>query len=423
MYKKTILKSGLRTITVPMAGTRTVTILITVGTGSRYETREISGISHFLEHLFFKGTRKRTTKLAISEELEKVGAEFNAYTSKEYTGFYAKVPLFHIDTAMDVLSDILFNSLFLRKEIEMERGAIQEEIKMIKDNPPRYVADLLETLLYGDTPMGREITGNTKTVNSISREQICKYFHEQYSALNTIVIVAGAIKKEDAFKKIKKYFDKFDGKNTKNKIAAMEFQKKPEVLIYSKATDQTHISLGVRGYDVNHPDRYALNLLSAILGGGMSSRLFISVRERRGLAYYIFSNAESYTDTGYLATQAGIDSKNLEKAVKIILSEYKKIADKGANVSELKKVKDCVKSRMIMGLESSSAMASFFSEQEILEGKILTPEEKFAKIDKVGIKDIQRVAKDIFRNEKLNLAIVGPLGDNHKKKLERILRF
>jgi len=423
MYEKTILKNGLRIITVPMKGTETATVFVVVGTGSRYETKEINGISHFLEHLFFKGTENRPTALAISEELEKVGAEFNAFTSKEYTGFYVKVPKFHLDIAMDVISDILLNSLFIKKEIEKEKGTIQEEIKMVKDDPPRYVADLFEILLYCDTPIGWEVIGMPETVKKISRRQILDYFKGHYVAKNAVVVLAGAIEKDKALKKIKKYFNGFDGKEKEDKLKFHGAQNKPEILIYPKTTNQTHISMGVRGYEIGHPDYYVLYLLSIILGGGMSSRLFISVRERRGLAYYIFSGAEFYTDTGYFTSQAGIDAKNVEKAISIILSEYKKIAAKGTNKEELKKVKDYVKSRIIMGLESSSAMASFFAEQEILEGKISTPKEKFAKIDAVTVKDIQRVAKDIFKNEKLNLALIGPFKKKNEKRLEKILRF
>ncbi len=423
MYKKTVLKNGLRVITAPMEGTKTATVFVVIGTGSRCETKEINGISHFLEHLFFKGTKNRPSTLAISEELEKVGAEFNAFTSKEYTLFYVKVPSFHLDTAMNVVSDMLFNSLFIPKEIERERGTIQEEIKMVKDDPPRYVADLFEVLLYGDTPAGWEVIGTPKTIQKISRQQIIDYFKSNYVAKNAAVVVAGAIESKNLLKDVKKYFDNFNGKEKKSAMKTIEFQNKPEILIYHKATDQTHISLGVRGYDINHPDRYALYLLSTILGGGMSSRLFISVRERRGLAYYIFSNAEFYTDTGYYTSQAGINIKNVGKTIKLILSEYKKIVAKGVTKEELKKVKDQIKSRTVMSLESSSAMANFFADQEILEGKIFTPEEKFALLDKVKVSDIQRVAKDIFKNEKLNLALIGPFNEKDKEKLEKILKF
>ncbi|MDP3057007.1 MAG: pitrilysin family protein [bacterium] len=423
MYKKTILNNGLRVIIAPMEGTKTATVLVMVGTGSKYEDKKISGISHFLEHLFFKGTEKRPTTLAISEDLEKIGAEYNAFTGKEYTGFYAKAAAFHLDKAMDVISDILLRAIFLKEEMEREKGVILEEIKMIKDDPPRYVSDLFEVLLYGDTPAGRDIAGTPESVSGINREQIIEYFQNQYVAKNITIVVAGAVEGEEALRKVENYFNKFDGRSSKVKEQTKEFQKNPEILIYPKKTEQTHISLGARGYALGHPDHYALRLLAAILGGGMSSRLWTSVRERQGLAYYVFSSAESYTDSGYFTTQAGIDAKNLEKVIEIILGEYKKIAEQGTSGDELQKVKDYIKGRMIMNLESSSSMASFFADQEILEGKILTPEEKMAKIDEVTIKDIQKVAADIFKNNKLNLALIGPFKEKDKKSLEKIFKL
>ncbi|MBU3965673.1 insulinase family protein [Patescibacteria group bacterium] len=423
MHQKTILKNGLRVIIAPMAGTKTATVLVMVGTGGKYETRETSGISHFLEHLFFKGTKKRQTTSKIAESLEILGADYDAFTSKEYTGFYAKTANFNFDKSAEIISDILINSLFFKEEIERERGVILEEIKMIKDDPPRYIGDLFEILLYGDTPAGWDFGGTPETVGSIAREQILKYFKSQYVSKNIVISVAGAVNETDVLREVKKYFGDFNGRDFKRKDPVKEKQEKPQVLLYNKKTDQTHISLGVRAYSMAHADRHVLALLGIILGGGMSSRLFTSVRGDLGLAYYIYSSSDLYTDCGYFTTQAGIDAKNVEKTVGIILSEYKKIAEKGPAAAELQKVKDYIKGRMIMSLESSSAMASFFAGQEILEGKILTPEEKMAKIDAVSVDDIQRVAKDIFKNEKLNLAVVGPLKKKDEERLGKILRL
>ncbi len=423
MYKKTILDNGLRVIVAPMEGTKTATVLVMVGTGGKYETRKTSGISHFLEHLFFKGTKKRQTTMKITESLEILGADYDAFTSKEYTGFYAKTASFNFDKSAEIISDILINSLFSKEEIERERGVILEEIKMIKDDPPRYVGDLFEILLYGDTPAGWDIGGTTETVGSITRKQILKYFKSQYVAKNIVICVAGAVNETDVLREIKKYFGDFNGRDFKRKELVKEKQEKPQVLLYNKKTDQTHISLGVRAYNMVHADRHVLALLGVILGGGMSSRLFTSVRGNLGLAYYIYSSSDMYTDSGYFTTQAGIDANNLEKAVSIILGEYKKIAEQGVLEAELQKVKDYIKGRMIMSLESSSAMASFFADQEILENKILTPEEKMAKIDAVTVDDIQTVARDIFKNEKLNLALIGPVGKKDKERMENILRL
>lgn len=422
MYQKNTLKNGLRVITAPVEGTKTATILVMVGTGGKYETKEISGISHFLEHLFFKGTERRPMRRIIAEDLEKIGSDYNAFTSKEYTGFYAKAAAFHLDKSMDIISDILLNPLFPKKEIDRERGVILEEIKMIKDDPPRYIGDLFEILLYGDTPAGWDFGGNPESIAKITREQIVSYFRSQYVAKNIVISVAGAIDSADVLKKLEKYFGGFDGGDSKEKERVAELQEKPGVLVYPKMTDQTHISLGVRAYNMRHSDRYALSLLGIILGGGMSSRLSTSIIDRRGLAYYAFSGADLYTDSGYLTTQAGVDAKNLEKTIGLILGEYKKIARSGVSEEELKKVKDYIKGRTVMSLESSSSVASFFADQEILAGKILTPEEKISRIDAVKTDDIRRVAKDIFKNEKLNLAVIGPIDKKHEERLNKILK-
>lgn len=423
MYKKIVLDNGLRVIIAPTEGTKTATVLVMVGTGGKYETRRTSGISHFLEHLFFKGTEKRQTTSKIAESLEILGADYDAFTSKEYTGFYAKTAGFNFGKSVEIISDILINSLFSKEEIERERGVILEEIKMIKDDPPRYIGDLFEILLYGDAPAGWDVGGTPETVKKITREQILKYFRSQYVAKNIVISVAGAVNEAEVLREVKKYFGDFNGRDFKRKDPVKEKQKKPQVLLYDKKTDQTHISLGVRAYSMNHEDRHVLTLLGVILGGGLSSRLFTSVRANLGLAYYIYSSADMYTDSGYFTTQAGIDSKNVEKVIKIILSEYKKIADQGTSEQELRKVKDYLKGRMIMGMESSSATASFYANQEILKGKIITPEERLAGIEAVKAEDIIRVARDIFKNEKLNLALIGPVKKKDEEGFKKILNI
>jgi len=423
MHKKIVLDNGLRVIIAPMEGTKTAAVLAMVGTGGKYETRRLSGISHFLEHLFFKGTKKRPTTMKIAESLENLGAEYDAFTSKEYTGFYAKTASFNFDKSVEIISDILMNSLFSQEEIERERGVILEEIKMIKDDPPRYIGDLFEELLYGDTPAGWDLGGTPETVKNIRRDQILKYFHSQYVAKNIVISVAGAVNEAEVLKEIKKYFGDFNGRDFKRKNPVREKQAKSQILLYNKKTDQTHISLGVRAYNMNHKDRYALTLLGIIMGGGMSSRLFTSVRADLGLAYYIYSSSDLHTDSGYFTTQAGIDAGNAEKVIKIILAEYKKIAKEVICESELKKVKDYIKGRTIMGMESSSSVASFYANQEILKGEIITLEEKLAGIDAVQIGDIGRVAADIFKNEKLNLALIGPVKARDKGRLEKILKL
>ena len=423
MYKKTIIENGLRVITIPMQNSNSVTVLILVGTGSKYETKEINGISHFLEHMFFKGTKKRPNTLKISETLDEVGGEYNAFTSKEITGYWAKVDKKHQDVALDWISDIFLNSKFDEKEMQREKGVIIEEVNMYLDTPAAYVGELWENLLYGDQPAGWRVIGEKENILSFDRQKVVDYFKSHYSPSNTIVCVAGAIDSEKIESKIKDYFKNVVAVTPGSKIKVKEQQKTPNVLIHNKKTDQTHFCLGTRAFDLFSSKKYALTLLSIILGGNMSSRLFIKVRERNGLAYSIHTSVDSSTDTGYLVTQAGIDHKNLEKAVKLILKEYKDLKDKKITSKELQKAKDYLKGVMSLSLDSSDSQASFYAVQELLEKSILTPEEKFKKIDQVSVDDIKKVAEDIFSEDKLNLALIGPFEQKDSERLKQLLKL
>ncbi len=423
MYKKITLKNGLRLITVPMKSSNSVTVLILVGTGSKYETKDINGISHFLEHMFFKGTKKRPTTLKIAETLDRVGGEYNAFTSKEVTGFWAKVDKKHLDIALDWISDMFLNSKFEEKEIEREKGVIIEEVNMYLDTPMAYIGELWENLLYGDTPAGWRVIGEKENILSFNRRRIVDYYKNHYSSENTIVCVAGGIDKTEIEEKIHKYFKNIKKRKSGSKLKVKEEQEEPEVLIHNKKTDQTHFCLGVRAYDLFHPKKYALALLSIILGGNMSSRLFISVRERNGLAYSIHTSVDNSTDAGYLVTQAGIDHKNLEKSVELILKEYQSLKNKKITSGELQKAKDYLKGTMSLSLDSSDSQASFYVAQELLEKEIMTAEEKFKKIDAVSAEDIKKVAENIFLPEKLNMAVLGPFEEKDSDKLKQLLKL
>jgi len=420
-YKKTTLKNGLRIITVPAKNTKTAAVLVLVGTGSKYETKDINGISHFLEHMFFKGTKKSPNTIKLIEPLDKIGGVYNAFTGQEYTGYWAKVDASHLDLILDWVSDIYLNSKFEQKEIDLEKGTILQELNMYLDAPMRYVSDLWTDLLYGDQPAGWQVIGTENVIKSVKRNDFVKYLQNHYSSKNTVIAVAGNINQKETINKIKKYFQPINNLKVKDKLLVKESQNKPKSLIYYKDTDQTHLILGVRAYNTFHPDKYALGLLGVILGGNMSSRMWISVRERQGLAYYVRTGAETDTDTGFLATSAGVDNKKVEKAILTILSEYKRISQKKINASELKKAKDYIKGTSLINMEASDEQASFYASQELLTGKILTLEEKFSKIDKVTVNDIQRVAKDIFRPEKLNLALIGPFKD--KNRFNKLLKI
>ncbi|MEK7061638.1 MAG: pitrilysin family protein [Patescibacteria group bacterium] len=421
MFQKTTLKSGLRLITVPSKNANSVTVLILVGTGSKHETKEINGISHFLEHMFFKGTKKRPNTLEIAETLDMVGGEYNAFTSKEITGFWAKVDKRHLDVALDWISDMFLNSKFDQKEMQKEKGVIIEEMNMYLDTPTAYVSELFEKLLYGDQPAGWRIIGEKENILSFNRQKVLDYYKNHYSSSNIVVCVSGNIDSKNVKNKVQEYFKNIEIRDAQEKIKTKEEQQKPETMLHFKKTDQTHFCLGVRAYDLFHPQRNALSLLSIILGGNMSSRLFIKVRERQGLAYYIHTSVDATSDTGYLVTQAGIDHKNLEKSVRLILEEYKDLKNRTITVKELQKAKDYLKGISALSLESSDSQASFYASQELLEGKILTLEEKFKNIDKVSIYDIKKVAEDIFLSKNLNLAVIGPFKE--KEKLQHLLKI
>ncbi|MFH1575519.1 MAG: pitrilysin family protein [Candidatus Nealsonbacteria bacterium] len=421
MFKKTTLKNGLRIITVPQKSTQAVTVLVLVGAGSKYETKETSGISHFLEHMFFKGTKKKPDKITIAETLDKVGGIYNAFTGEECTGYFAKVASIHFGLALDWVSDIYLNSLLPEQELAKEKGVITEEINMVYDNPMAYVSILWSKLLYGDQPAGWDIAGTKESVGNMNRDKLVNYMASHYVAENTVVCVAGNIKETLAINEVKKSFAGM--KNTKpgEKENVRERQTRPEALLHFKETDQTHICLGVRGYNVFHPQRYVQDILSVILGGMMSSRLFMEVREKLGLAYYVKTDTEANSDTGFLVTRAGVDNKNVEKAISTILKEYRKISREKIADGELRKAKDYIKGKMALVLEGSDDLASFYGAQTLLEKKILTPNEIYVKIDKISSRDIMKLAQDIFQEKNLNLALVGPFKD--KSIFEKILKL
>ncbi|MFH1427269.1 MAG: pitrilysin family protein [Patescibacteria group bacterium] len=418
MYKLKLLRNGIKLITIPMRGTKTATILLMVRTGSKYENKKNNGISHFLEHMFFKGTKKRPNTLALAGELDSVGGEYNAFTGKEYTGYFVKVDCSKIKLAADIVSDMLLNSKFEQKEIDRERGVIVEEINMYHDNPLMYIEDIFENCLYGNTPAGWDTIGRADNILKFKRADFLKYFNSQYGAQNTIICLAGNIK-NGTEKIISQYFNKLAKSKIKDKIAVKEKQIKPKIKIHYKKTDQASLSLGVRTFPHNDPDEVILKIIAIILGGSMSSRLFIKLRERYGLAYYVKTQAEFYTDSGYLTTQVGVPINKIEQAIKIILSEYSNMSKIKIKDSELLKNIELIKGRLSLQLEPSDSIASWYGRQLILKEKILTPEEFYKKISKIKAEDIRRVANRVFVNKGLNLAVIGPFRD--KSRFERIL--
>jgi len=398
-----------------------VTVLVLVKTGSKYETKEINGISHFLEHMYFKGTKKRPSTLAIAETLDKIGGIYNAFTSEEYTGYYAKTDSTQFGIALDWVSDIFLNSTLPSNEIEKEKGVITEEINMRLDHPMTYVHVLWSKLLYGDQPAGWDIIGTKQNISNTTRKNLVDYMNKQYISSNTIVCVAGNIKSDLAIKQVKKYFSRINKGDPIKKQPVIEKQLESDLILQTRKTDQTHLCLGVRAHNLFHTQRYAQKLLAIVLGGMMSSRLFVKIREKLGAAYYISTVSDAGPDTGCLFTQIGVDNKKVEKVILSVLKEYKRISKEKIPASELKKAKDYIKGKATLLLESSDAQASFFANQELLEGKILNLKEIFKEIDKVSSEDILKVAKDIFQSQKLNLALIGPF--KNRDKFKKILKL
>lgn len=423
MVKKTTLANGLRLVAVPVKNSKSVTVLVLVGTGSKYETKDINGISHFLEHMFFKGTKKRPTTLKISETLDMIGGQYNAFTSKEVTGFWAKVDKRHQSVALDWISDMFLHSTFSAEEIEREKGVVIEELNMYLDTPTSYVSELFDQLLYGDQPAGWRIVGEKENILGYNQKKLLDYYRSHYATNNTVICIAGDINAKKMAQDVKYYFGKAAMGDSMPKIPTSQVQVKPQVLVHYKKTDQTHFCLGVRAYDITDPRRYALSILSTVLGGNMSSRLFISVRERNGLGYYVHTSVDSTSDTGYLVTQAGIKNSSLAQAVGLVLAEYTNIKEKGITQKELKKAKDYLRGTMALSLDSTDAQASFYATQEVMQEQMLTPEQKMEMIDKVSLGDIKKVAKEIFSDNRLNLSIIGPLEQGDIKQYESLLKL
>ena len=418
-FTKHVLKNGLRIVLAPMQDIQTATAMILVEAGSKYENKSNNGISHFLEHMMFKGTKNRPSTKIISEELDQVGGDYNAFTSKEQTGYWVKVPTQHFEMALDVVSDLYLNPLLEEKEIEKERGVILQEMAMYRDTPARYVWDIFEELLYGDQPAGWDIIGTEQNIRKFRRSDFLAYMKKHYIPPKAVVAIAGNFNQERVLKHLKKTFGPAKRNRRLGKAKTKEKQNVPAYKIFYKETDQTHLILGVRAINMFDPRRYAAAVLSAVLGGGFSSRVFLNIREKHGLAYYIDAGTEQMTDAGFLFVRAGVEHRNLEKTVKLMLKELRKLKEKEVSAKELKKAKEYLKGKLIMSLESTNAVANFCGNQELFRKRLEKIQTLFQKIDAVSAKDVQQLSKKILLNKGLNLAVIGP----HKKFPARQLRF
>lgn len=416
------LTNGMRIVLAPMRGTPTASVIVMSGTGSRYESESENGLAHFLEHMFFKGTAKRPSARIISEELDGLGSQYNAFTSKDRTAYWAKVSGAYIDDAIDVVTDLYLNSTLPKKEIEKERGAVIQEIDMYEDMPMRTIDNVFDALIFGaDHALGRTILGPKENIHRFTRAEFAAYRARNYGPGNTVVCVAGNFDEKKVLTKLTKLFKGLPKTPSPTPLAADLTSVSSCVGIKLKKTDQTQLMIGVPAYPYLHKDEYALTVLAAILGSGMSSRLFTEVREKRGLAYSVHAWTEKYPDVGYFAVQAGVEHEKLEKAVSIIVAEFKKVARTAVGIKELTKVKAHLAGTLTLAFESSDAIAEHAASTLLHLGRIRTLEETLRGIRAVTGKDVQRVAKDILRTERLVLAVIGP-HEGKEESLRSLLR-
>jgi predicted Zn-dependent peptidase len=414
VFERHELSNGLRVVTADMPQVQSVTCMIMLAAGSRYETPDTNGIAHFAEHMFFKGTERRPTAREIGMEVDSLGAEFNAFTSKEYTGYYVKCAADYRDRALDVLVDMLRNSKFEPEEIEREKGVIVEEMNMYYDTPRDFIGGVYDQLLYGDQPLGWDIIGRKETVRAATRELFLDYIGRWYKPVRMVVGLGGRLDGDPLGTAERLLGDLEPQEAGAPEPVRLNGDNGPQVAIHHKDSDQAHLCLGVRSYPIVHPDRYALLLLSTILGTGMSSRLFTEVRERRGLAYYVFAANQSYTDAGSLYSQAGVDIARCNEAVETIAHEFHRIASETVPADEIEKARALAKGRFVLRLENPQGMTLFGLSREVLEGHTVEPEEVLAGIDAVTADDVQRVAQDVIGSNGINLALIGPFEDEDR---------
>lgn len=422
MFRKTSMQNGLRIVTENLPGTKAVTVLVLVGAGGRYETNELRGISHFLEHMFFKGASRYKSTKEVSEAIDSVGGVFNAFTGKEYAGYYVKVAGENLEVAVDVLSDMLVNSKFKQEEIEKERGVILEEYNMYQDTPMYQIGWDFERLIFGDQALGWDQIGTKELINSVGHDDFMDYFGKLYTADNTVIAVVGDVDHGEVADMISSYFA-MDADEKAFEWKDVEDIDGGQVSLREKKTEQAHIAVGFSGLAETHEDHWTLRVLSVLLGGNMSSRMFLGVREAKGLAYYISTSTDNYQDGGAIVTNAGVDLKRIDEAITGVVEEYRKVRDEEIPEAEVAKAKAYLKGKMILNLEDSEEFAHLLAKYELLQGSAKTPEELIKKIDKVKVEDVKRLAGELFKQDALKLAVIGPYGEDERERFEGLLKF
>jgi predicted Zn-dependent peptidase len=411
VFERQTLANGLRVLTAPLDHAQSVACYIFLAAGSRFEHEQNRGIAHFAEHMFFKGTERRPSARDLSSVVDGIGGEFNAFTSKEYTAYYIRCAGEERDTALDVLVDMLRHSRFDPEEIDREKGVILEEMNMYFDTPRDYVSSVYDSLLFGDNPLGWETLGTRETVSAATRETFTDYLDEWYHPDRIVVGVGGKVG-DDLLPRLEELLGDMSGAGAgAPPPAEIERTAEPRVRVHTKESDQAQVCVGVPSYPLEHPDRYALHLLGTVLGGGMSSRLFLEVRERRGLAYYIYGINQSYTDAGTLFAQGGVDLARVDEAVTTIAEQFRQIAAEPVPTDELDKARALAKGRFVLQTESPNGLLLYGLRREVLEGRAAEPEELLAGLDAVTVEDVQRVAQEVIAGEGLRLAVIGPFDD------------
>jgi predicted Zn-dependent peptidase len=407
VFEKTQLGNGVRVLTARMPQVGSVSCFVMFGAGSRYETPLSKGIAHFSEHMFFKGTERRPTARSLATEIDAIGGEFNAFTGKELTGYYVKCGSETRDIALDVLVDMLLESRFDAAEIEKEKGVILEEMNVYLDTPSRYVGSVYDRLLYGDQPLGWDILGTKETIEGATRETFTSYLDTWYRPERMVVGVAGRVG-DGLHERLEALLGGIEPQETGAPTAVEIPANGPQVALHTKSSEQAHLHIGVRGFELGHPDRYALQMLSVVLGGGMSSRFFTEIREKRGLAYYVHAGNDNYTDAGSFYAAAGVDVDRVDDAIATIVGELRKVAGERVPDDEFEKARGYAKGRFVLRLESPQGTIQYGLRREILEDEIEEPDQVLAQLDAVTADDVQRVAQQLFEGKRLYLALVGP---------------
>jgi predicted Zn-dependent peptidase len=421
-YKKTVLPNGMRILTIPLKESQSAIGMVLVETGSDFESKEQNGLSHFLEHMCFKGTTKRTGD-EIKLEIDSMGAASNAFTSNEFTGYYAKASKDKIHKIIDFVTDIYLHPTFPQKDIDIERGVIIEEINMYEDLPQHIAIDMWYELLYPNTSAGRPVIGPKENIKAFAREDFVKYHEKHYTPAKTVFVVAGNIDEQKIIKHLKEVFSPITLSKSSTRTKTKFVQTKPQVSLRYKKIDQTHLVVGFRAFDMYNEKNYALKLAAVVLGSGMSSRLFSKMRDELGMCYYTKATIDAFTDRGTFLVRAGVTNARAQEAVEVIVSEFKKIRDELISEKELKKAKDYLIGHFAIGLETSEDVADYFGFQELLKEKILYPKDYLQKIKAVTAKDIQKVFKEIIKEKNLNLALIGPFAEKDKASFQNLLKI